>query len=71
MCCASTSIPIYTPTDRLDRQVKTKELISLLSFYLARSHRYGLVSDDGGQRLRDVSSKAWTRATTLECAASD
>jgi DNA phosphorothioation-dependent restriction protein DptH len=34
--------------DRIDRQVKTKELISLLSFYLQRSQRYGLVSKEAG-----------------------
>lgn len=44
--------PHRTPTDRLDRQVKAKELISLLSFYLARSHRYGLVSDDALKPLQ-------------------
>lgn len=44
--------PHRTPTDRLDRQVKAKELISLLNFYLARSHRYGLVSDGSLKQLR-------------------
>ena len=32
--------------DRLDRQVKNRELIALLSFYLQRSQRYGLVSKE-------------------------
>lgn len=34
--------------DRIDRQVKTRELISLLNFYLQRSQRYGLVSKEAG-----------------------
>lgn len=37
--------PNLLPKDRLDRQVKTKELISLLEFYLERSQRYGIISD--------------------------
>jgi DNA phosphorothioation-dependent restriction protein DptH len=44
--------PHARPVDRLDRQVKVKELISLLSFYLARSHRYGLVSEAAVGPLR-------------------
>lgn len=44
--------PHRAAVDRLDRQVKTKELISLLSFYLARSCRYGLVSADAVEPLR-------------------
>ena len=44
--------PHRTATDRLDRQVKVKELVSLLSFYLERSHRYGLVNDDAREALR-------------------
>lgn len=40
-------------TDRLDRQIKTKELISLLSFYLERSRRYGLIRDAAAPILRD------------------
>ena len=39
--------------DRLDRQIKTKELISLLSFYLERSRRYGLISEAAAPTLRD------------------
>jgi hypothetical protein len=49
---SASSGPSRTPIDRLDRQVKVKELISLLSFYLARSHRYGLVSDAAIGSLR-------------------
>jgi len=44
--------PQLRPVDRVDRQVKTKELISLLSFYLERSRRYGLVSDQAVAVLR-------------------
>ncbi len=43
--------PHLMPMDRLDRQVKVKELVSLLSFYLARSHRYGMVSDAAADPL--------------------
>jgi len=38
--------------DRVDRQVKTKELISLLLFYLERSRRYGLISGETAASLR-------------------
>ena len=44
--------PHLRPLDRVDRQVKTKELISLLCFYLERSRRYGLVSDEAAATLR-------------------
>jgi len=44
--------PQLLPVDRVDRQVKTKELVSLLSFYLERSRRYGLVSDQAATVLR-------------------
>lgn len=44
--------PQFRSVDRVDRQVKTKELISLLSFYLERSRRYGLVSDQAAAALR-------------------
>lgn len=40
------------PTDRLDRHLKHKELISLLSFYLARSLRYGLIRKEIADSLR-------------------
>lgn len=39
--------------DRIDRQVKTRELIALLSFYLQRSQRYGLVSKEAGNLFAD------------------
>lgn len=39
--------------DRIDRQIKTKELISLLGFYLERSRRYGLISETTAPILRD------------------
>ena len=59
--------PHRTPTDRLDRQVKAKELISLLSFYLARSHRYGLVSDNSLKSLRTF-VESLDQGYRLECA---
>jgi len=40
------------PVDRLDRQLKTRELIELLSFYLARAQRYGLVTAETADSLR-------------------
>lgn len=43
--------PHLQQVDRIDRQVKTKELIGLLSFYLERSMRYGLVSDRAALEL--------------------
>lgn len=45
--------PTLHPIDRLDRQLKTKELISLLGFYLERSRRYGLVTDDAAPVIRN------------------
>lgn len=38
--------------DRLDRHLKTRELIDLLTFYLARSQRYGLVDVDVAATMR-------------------
>lgn len=43
--------PNLQPADRLDRHLKTKELISLLTFYLGRSERYGLVTPESAGRL--------------------
>jgi DNA phosphorothioation-dependent restriction protein DptH len=40
--------PHFENPDRIDRQVKTRELIALLAFYLQRSQRYGLVSQEVG-----------------------
>jgi len=45
--------PHYHIPDRLDRQVKTRELIALLAFYLQRSQRYGLVSPEAGKTFAD------------------
>ncbi|MCC6613392.1 MAG: hypothetical protein IT320_07935 [Anaerolineae bacterium] len=39
--------------DRVDRQLKNKQLISLLEFYLDRSYRYGLISEDSLEVFRD------------------
>ena len=44
--------PDLKPVDRLDRQIKIKEIISLLNFYLARSRRYGLISADGEKDIQ-------------------
>ena len=38
--------PELKSKDRLDRQLKTRQLISLLTFYLDRSERYGLIARD-------------------------
>ncbi len=43
--------PHLHPVDRIDRQVKTKELITLLSFYLQRSRRFGLLEDGAAAEL--------------------
>ncbi|MBN2006292.1 MAG: hypothetical protein JXA21_23260 [Anaerolineae bacterium] len=59
--------PQFQPVDRVDRQVKTKELISLLSFYLERSRRYGLVSDEAADVLRPF-IESLDRGYTLTCA---
>ena len=40
------------PIDRLDRNLKTRELIELMSFYLARAHRYGLVDLETAESFR-------------------
>jgi DNA phosphorothioation-dependent restriction protein DptH len=42
--------------DRLDRQVKTKELMTLLAFYLERARRYRLVSAGGVEHLQQFFS---------------
>ena len=39
--------------DRIDRQVKIRELITLLSFYLQRSQRYGLVSLEASHSIAE------------------
>jgi len=43
--------PHVFAVDRIDRQIKIKELISLLSFYLARSQRYGLISPQAARNF--------------------
>jgi len=43
--------PHYHSQDRIDRQVKTRELIALLAFYLQRSQRYGLVRREAGSGI--------------------
>jgi hypothetical protein len=43
--------PHSNSQDRIDRQVKIRELITLLSFYLQRSQRYGLVCKEAGVRF--------------------
>jgi DNA phosphorothioation-dependent restriction protein DptH len=43
--------PDYQQPDRVDRQIKVRELSVLLFFYLERSRRYGLVSDEAFQQL--------------------
>jgi len=45
--------PHHQNQDRIDRQVKIRELITLLSFYLQRSQRYGLVSREAGLRFSE------------------
>jgi len=41
---------LHSP-DRIDRQMKARELIELLTFYLQRSQRYGLVSQEASSRF--------------------
>jgi hypothetical protein len=41
----------FRAIDRLDRQLKTRELIELLAFYLARAVRYGLTDAASAERL--------------------
>jgi DNA phosphorothioation-dependent restriction protein DptH len=44
--------PARHPTDRPDRLVKTRELVSLLEFYLERSVRYGVVNPASADEAR-------------------
>jgi hypothetical protein len=39
----------FQAIDRLDRELKTRELIELLSFYLARALRYGLLNAESAE----------------------
>lgn len=59
--------PHLHPLDRIDRQVKTKELISLLGFYLERSRRYGLLSDHAAATVRPF-IESLDEGYTLTCA---
>lgn len=45
--------PEFDVVDRVDRPVKTRELISLLMFYLERSKRYGLINSQAGKILEE------------------
>lgn len=44
--------PHLNSEDRIDRQIKTRELINLLTFYLERSERYGLVNAENARDLQ-------------------
>ena len=59
--------PHLRPVDRIDRQVKTKELISLLGFYLERSRRYELLSQEAAVALRPF-IESLDEGYTLTCA---
>jgi DNA phosphorothioation-dependent restriction protein DptH len=59
--------PHLRPVDRIDRPVKIKELISLLSFYMERSRRYGLLSDEAAATLRPF-IESLDEGYTLTCA---
>ena len=45
--------PYLNSQDRIDRQVKIRQLITLLTFYLQRSQRYGLVCKEAGIRINN------------------
>lgn len=59
--------PQLHSVDRLDRQVKTKELISLLNFYLDRSRRYELISETAEPGIRNF-IQGLDRGYHLSCA---
>ena len=44
--------PHRSPVDRLDRLVKTRELVTLLEFYLDRSERYGIIGSEAANEAR-------------------
>ena len=44
--------PHRLPTDRPDRLIKTRELVTLLEFYLDRSERYGVISPQSADEVR-------------------
>ena len=44
--------PHRSSVDRLDRLVKTRELVTLLEFYLDRAERYGIISREAAEEAR-------------------
>ena len=48
--------PLRTVPDRPDRLLKTRQLTTLLEFYLERSRRYGLMGTDARKRLGHCST---------------
>jgi hypothetical protein len=44
--------PRRSPIDRPDRLVKTRELVTLLEFYMDRATRYGAMTDAAGEEAR-------------------
>lgn len=44
--------PHRSAPDRLDRLVKTRELVTLLEFYLDRAERYGMISPEAADEAR-------------------
>lgn len=64
--------PSRNPTDRADRLMKTRELVTLLEFYLDRGTRYGilddLAADEGRYLLRSLEQGyqlAFTRSALI------
>jgi DNA phosphorothioation-dependent restriction protein DptH len=59
--------PYLNAEDRIDRQLKTRELIGLLGFYLERSERYQLITPEVADHLRrfvDDLDKGYQMTTT-------
>ena len=46
--------PLRTAPDRPDRLLKTRQLTTLLEFYLERSRRYGLMEPDAAEEARSL-----------------
>ena len=46
--------PLRTVPDRPDRLLKTRQLTTLLEFYLERSRRYGLMESDAAEEARSL-----------------
>jgi hypothetical protein len=59
--------PRFQSPDRIDRQVQSKQLISLLRFYLDRSRRYGLIRPEAAEGLVPF-VESLDQGYTLECA---